>query len=168
MLNNKTDWTFPHSKQEKEEIAEYLLNLRDLYKKLGHNRSIRAAIILDIREISRACGVLNNCKISENVEKIIGKSRFHSDLLGKKKKSSVQIIEEHKKTVDDLFNEFCADNFNAIQWINSCEIAYITKDEDNRLKKSGFIKNRPDHDKVYKNANIMLKNAYEDMYYERR
>jgi len=147
--------------------VEYFDNLHDSIEIIKKNRVIKSAVQLHIRKISELYGTLNKCKISEDVEELIGKSNNHPDLLNKKKRKekNVEIIEEHKNTVDNLFKIFCDNSFNAIEWIESFEIAYITKKENEALILLGYETIRPDHDKAYKEANINLKEAYVDGYY---
>jgi len=166
MVNkDRINWKVPLDQQEKNEIVEYLNNLHNSIEIIKKNRVIIATINSHIREISRTYGCLNNCKISEEVEKILGQSKNNPDLLNKKGKNKIKIIEEHKNTVYDLYENFCDINFNAIKWLESCEIAYITDEENENLKVLGYGTTRLDHDIAYKEANIKLKTAYIDNYY---
>jgi hypothetical protein len=134
----KFDGTRPMNPKEKAEISDFLLEAQKLYKNHKNgNRFLYVCFNSLIRDLTECTGQYNNCKISKaakekipDFDKIKHPRQLHAAKMGK------GIVKEHVKPVSVLLAEFKHDiktKEDAEKWLNSCEIAFITKEEDVKL-----------------------------------
>jgi len=151
MSKVKFDGTRRMSNKEKEELINFIFDAQELYKKHDNkNRFLYDCFNAMIRPLSLNIGQYNNCKISRDAKKIIGEFRNIREF--ERKKTGKNIKREHVKPVKVLIEEF-NQGFNnredVKKWFDSCEIAFITENEDVEIKdaekdirnKKGFNKN---------------------------
>jgi len=71
-------------------------------------------------------------------------------------KGRKMFVYEHKATVNDLSIQIINDPENTLSILNSMEIIWLTREEDNNLNWLGYRIKRPDPDKAYEDAKIKV------------
>ena len=159
------------TKQEQENMVDFILYLYEAYKKWCHHpvrkdkdRHIDHILYIAVRDITRIIGENKNLYISEAANKFIkaDKTTTYRALLNSIRANG-KIIKEHYKPANDFYKQFedcCVNNKpfgekEAKAWLKDAVIAFITKDEDKKLTELGYVKNRPRPAKAYKEAGII-------------
>ena len=130
----KFDGTKKMSPDEKNEIIAFLADAQKMYKKNArNNRFLGDCFRSIIRPLSLNIGQYNNCWITQAAKKLVGDfnniSQFDRLSRGK------GIVKEHKKPASVLLEEFYDGFKDGVEsWFKSCEIVFITKEEDIKLR----------------------------------
>lgn len=65
-------------------------------------------------------------------------------------------VYEHKTTANDISLKLINDPDNTLSILESMQIVWVTREEDNNLNWLGYRIKRPDHDKAYEDAKIKI------------
>ena len=151
MSEIKFDGTIPMSPAEREQLINFIIDVQKLYKKHGNkNRFLYDCFNAIIRPLTLNIGQYNNCKVSKAVKERMGEFKNIREF--DRKKTGKNIIKEHVKPLEVLLEEFYQgfNNKDAENWFDSCEIAFITKEEDVELREAEKeIRLRKDSKSVY-------------------
>jgi len=135
--------TEPMDENEKKVVISFLMDVQKIYKKYEkennkNKRFLYACFNSIIRDLSVNIGQYNNCKISKDAK---GRIPDFGEILSirhlDKAKTGKELVREHVKPSDVLLNEFregFKDEKDAEKWFNSCEIAFITKEENKKME----------------------------------
>ena len=129
------DGTKEMSNVEKKEIIDFLNEAYKLYKKAAkNNRFIKDRFDNLVRGNSLNIGQYKNCWISVDAKKAIGRPFDNISQFDRYKKGK-GIVREHVKPKSVLLEEFYNGfTCNVESWFDSCKIAFITKEEDTKLR----------------------------------
>ena len=161
------NWNWDGMLNENEEklLKDLILYLYEGYSKFGHDKYAEHIFYMSVRDVTRIIGERKNLKISKRAEEILGKCNDFKMVEKAQKENPRLTVNEHKIPAKNFWDEFknkkaqgkIFSKNDAEHWLDDAEIAIITKEEDEKLTRSGWIKNRPDN--AYEILGIELKDV---------